>query len=522
MPIEPVARFLSRISIRLLAFNLLLVFLPAAGLLYLDTYERHMLRAQERAMVQQGRLLAAALAGPDGIDVWEAERILLELRQRHQARLRVVDADGRLVSDSSRLGPERRPGEDEERPAARGQGWLYELGALPFRIYRRVLSPPDEGLESGEFYSTAERLTGPEVLAALAGRYGAITRISGGQRSVTLYAAIPIRYGRKVIGAVLVSQSTFAILQALYAVRVDIFKVVLASVAVAAVLSLLVSTTIARPLRRLRDQARAITDRRGRLQGDFPPAGGRDEIGDLSRALAELTARLRRHIEFIESFASDVSHEFKNPLASIRTATEVLSDVDDAGQRRRFLRIVEREIARMERLLTGVREITRIDARLGGEEMCSVDLDSLLGAVVEAFRLKGNHGVAFDLEQSGRGVRVHGSPDRLAQVFENLLDNALSFSPPGARIRVDVAAAGGEAVVSIADQGPGVAAEIQERIFGRFFSYRPGAPGANGHAGLGLPIAKAIVEAHGGTILARCAETAGAVFEVRLPTEAGG
>ncbi len=522
-PTEPLARFLSRISIRLLAFNLLLVFLPAAGLLYLDTYERHMLRAQEGAMVQQGRLIAAALAGPDGIDVWEAERILLELRQRHQARLRIVDADGRLVSDSSRLGPERRPDDaEDDAPAAQGQGWLYELGALPFRIYRRVLRPPDEPPESGEFYSTAERLTGPEVLAALAGRYGATTRISGGQRSVTLYAAIPIRYGRKVIGAVLVSQSTYAILQALYAVRVDIFRVVLASVAVAAVLSLLVSTTIARPLRRLRDQARAITDRRGRLQGDFAPAGGRDEIGDLGRALAELTARLRRHIEFIEGFASDVSHEFKNPLASIRTATEVLSDVDDAGQRRRFLRIVEREVARMERLLTGVREITRIDAHLGGEEMCSVDLGSLLGAVVEAFRLKSNHGVAFDLERSERTVRVHGSPDRLAQVFENLLDNALSFSPQGGSIRVEVAETGGEAIVSIADQGPGVPAEIQERIFRRFFSYRPGAPGANGHAGLGLPIAKAIVEGHGGTIVAACGEAAGAIFEVRLPGEAGG
>jgi two-component system, OmpR family, sensor histidine kinase ChvG len=512
-------RFAARISIRLLAFNVLLVFLPAAGLLYLDTYEEQMLRAQESAMVQQGRLLAAALSSPDGIDSWEAERILLELKRRQQARLRVVDRAGKLVADSSRLGPERESAVTEEPVAAR-RGWLYELGALPFRLYRRLARPVRSELDSRDYYSGAERLLGPEIQAALAGRYGAATRISGGQRSVTLYAAIPIRYGRRITGVALVSQSTYAILQALYAVRRDIFLVVLASVAVAAVLSLLVSTTIARPLRRLSAEARAITDGRGRLRRGFRGSERRDEIGDLSRALEELTNRLRGHLSFVEALASDVSHELKNPLASIRSATELLAEVEDPAQRRRFLSLVEREVARMGRLLSAVREASRIDARLEDEERSTVDLRALVDGVLEGYRVRTAGDVAFELRCEEASLPVHAAPDRLTQVLENLLDNAVSFSPAGGTIRVALDRQEGTIRATISDDGPGVAPEHAEKIFQRFFSYRPGRD-QNGHVGLGLPIAKAILEGHRGTIRV-LAQPNGAAFEVRLPEAPAG
>lgn len=532
---ERARTFLSRISIRLLAFNVLLVFLPAAGLLTLDTYERQLLRAQEQAMVQQGRLLAAALAGSaggspaDGDESGEplsseepeacrAQRILTDLRGRQQARLRVVDAEGRLVADSSRLGPPREPeAASAYPPVGVPDGILYWIGALPFRLYRYLAEAPQPTPDAGEFYAGETVLRGPEIAAALGGRYGAATRISGGQRSVTLYTAIPIRSDHRVIGAVLVSQSTYGILQALYAVRLDVFKVVLASVAAAAVLSLLVSTTIARPLRRLRAEALALVDRRGRLQGGFRGVSSRDEIGDLARALEQLVARLRDHMSLVESYASEVSHEFKNPLASIRTATELLPGVDDPEQRRRFLQIVQRDVARMERLLAGVREISRIDARLDDDEPQPVDLVALLESIVEGYRLRMRHGVAFELTKPDTPLVVRAVPDRLTQAFENLLDNALSFSPSGSTVRVALSPAAQAAIITVDDEGPGVPPEHLEKIFARFFSYRPGSPSANGHAGLGLPIAKAIIERYGGTIAASNRGEGGAAFAVRLP-----
>jgi two-component system sensor histidine kinase ChvG len=364
-------------------------------------------------------------------------------------------------------------------------------------------------------------LLGNEVKAALEGRYGATTRISGGQRSVTLYTAIPIRSRGSVIGAVVVSQSTLGILQTLDAVRLEIFKVVLASVAVAIVLTLMVSTTIARPLKRLRGEARAIVDRRGRLKGGFSGSNGHDEIADLARALEQLTAQLRGHIAFIEAFASDVSHEFKNPLASIRSAAEVLGDIDDPERRRRFLAIIAEEVARMERLLSGVSEVTRIDAKLDEEEKTPVDLTRLMPDVVEAHRRRAGSRLSFELTfEENEPFVVEASPDRVAEIFENLLDNASSFSPQGGVVRVALRRDGMEIAAIVEDSGPGVPPEHAGRIFDRFFSYRPtlaGASSRNGHAGLGLAIVKAIVEGYGGCVRATNRGAGGAQFEVRLP-----
>jgi two-component system sensor histidine kinase ChvG len=511
-------RWLSRISVRLLAFNVLVVFLPMAGVLVLDTYERHLLEAQERTMAQEGRLFAAALEATGELAANDAQQILVQLGQRHLARLRVVDGAGDLLADSARLGPRREEApvevptvQPEEAP------FLYRIGSAPFRMIRRFTEPPPEQTDDG--WEPASFINAPEVRSALDGRYGATTRITpGSQRSVTLYIAIPVRIDGVVEGAVLVSQSTGRILQALYAVRLDVFRVFLVSLSVAVVLTMLMATTIARPLSRLRQRAEAILDRRGRLKGSFEPSLRSDEIGDLERALAELTRRLEEHLQFTESFAADVSHEFKNPLASIRTATDMALEVDEPGERRRFLTMIQNDVARMERLLTEAREISRIDARIDEEELEGVVLDALLGGLVDAFRLRrGDRGPEFTLALADREVTVMASADRLTQVFENLLANAVSFSPPEGTVTVTLRVDDEHAVITVADEGPGIPDEHVDRVFSRFFSYRPDDEGDRGHTGLGLSIVKAVVEAYQGTVTVGSRSGGGAKFTVRLP-----
>jgi two-component system sensor histidine kinase ChvG len=510
----------------MLAFNLLLVFLPAAGFLYLDVYETQLLRAQERSMVQQGRILAAALSEREAFGSGDAEDILFEMGQRITARIRVLDGEGGLLADSSRLGPRREPGDDSgaEAPGARSR-WLYRLGAGLFRLHDRVLGGSSSEPVSRDFYSPDAPFQGVEVKAALAGRYGAATRISPGQRSVTLYTAIPVRRGGDVVGVALVSQSTLRLLQDLYEVRLAIFEVFLASVAVAAVLSLLVSTTIARPLRRLREEASALLDRRGRLTGRFRGSARRDEIGDLARGLEELSQRLEQRIGFIESFAADLTHTFKNPLASIRTATQLLSESEDAAERERFLGMVERAVARLERLLSTVREISMIDSQLEEEQRTEVPLGELLSELVEGFRLSGTEMLTYDIELPGDETYVSASPERLVRVFENVLDNARSFSPKNGTVRVRLERRAGEALVTVRDQGPGIPEQHLPGIFARFFSFRDeagpqGGPDASAadteHTGLGLAIARAIIDGYGGSISARNSPQEGAIFEIRL------
>lgn len=512
-------RFPSRISLRLLAFNVLLVFLPVGGVLFFDTYESHLLSAQERTMAQEGRLLAAAIEARERLDGEDARRILIQLDQRQLARLRVINAAGEVVADSALLGPRRESAgsaTDTALQTSTEKSLLYRIGSLPFRLLRGAReepsTPEDQDLGS-------DLLARPEIQSALEGRYGASTRISvGPRRSVTLHIAIPVRIEGAVDGAVLVSQSTGRILQALDAVRLDVFRVFLLSLGAAVVLSLIAATTIARPLTRLRRRAGDILDGRGRLRGGFTASARRDEIGDLERALAELTRQLEQHLRSTEAFAADVSHEFKNPLASIRTATDMALEDVEPGERRRFLSMIQNDVARMERLLSEAREISRIDARLDDEESTKVVLDELLAALVDSFRLRyGESGLHFDLALADARVVVFASADRLTQVFENLVDNAVSFSPANGRVTVAMRASGGAAEITIADEGPGIPAEHRDRIFSRFFSYRPGDRSDPGHTGLGLALVRSIVESYGGTVTADPRSGGGTKMIVTLP-----
>jgi two-component system sensor histidine kinase ChvG len=522
--------FLSRISMRVLAFNVLIVFLPIAGVLSLGTYERQLLRSLERSLVQQGRVLAAGLEDTGPGLPQNAVRLLQRLRQRHDARIRVLDAHGVLLADSSHLPPEgsnpalvaasvaapTSAAGDQPTARAAQETFLYRLASFPVRLWRRYLRPPQPPLDSDEYYSGARVLAGPEIVDALAGGYGAQTRITAGQQSVTLYSAIPVLSRGTVVGAVLVSQSTYRILSDLYALRLDIFRLFLWSVATAVVLSLLVSATITIPVRRLRDRAQAILDPRGRLLGGFSPSRAKDEVGELSRSLGELTARLERHVRLLESFAADVSHEFRNPLASIRSAAEIALSSPEPGERETMLSMVMQDVSRMEKLLAGVREISRIDSGAAEEGPRSpVDVREIAGRVVDSARMRAN-GKALIYAVEGGPVAVLIPPGRLQQVLENLLDNAAGFSPDGGSVQVSLSQEGGSAVIRVCDDGPGIPDEHLEKIFDRFFSFRPGEE-QGAHSGLGLSIVKAIAESYGGCVRVSNLPRRGACFEVRLP-----
>jgi two-component system sensor histidine kinase ChvG len=359
---------------------------------------------------------------------------------------------------------------------------------------------------------------GAELQAALAGRYGAATRVTPGQRSVTLFSAVPVRDGEAVIGAVVVSQSTFRILQALYDVRLRVFQIVVASLVAAAIVTVIATTTIVRPLAKLRRAAGAVADRRQPGPSAFPGAGRRDEIGELARALTSLSDRLNAHIALLEGFAADVSHEFRNPLAAIRSAAETIEQSDSDIERRRFLGLMIRDVDRLERLVSGLRELVRVDGRLARRQTERCALTDLVRAVAGGLRLPDTARVRVNVESTGP-CHVAGDPDALTQVIENLVANALSFAPVGSSVDVRVSGEADGCRLTIEDRGPGLPPAHVDRIFERFFSYRP-ADAQGDHLGLGLAIARRIVDAHGGRIGAGNRPGGGAVFDVWLPAAA--
>lgn len=519
-------RRFSRVAFRLLAFNLILVFLPALGILSLEIYEKQLLDLQERSMVQQGRLLAAALEEHDGLDSQLALRILERMDLHFDARLRLLDTFGNVVADSSQLGPRRETDLSAPYSASRTDltpdlrdNLLYRFGKFIYRAYAKLFLPPEPpSFETGLATSTS-RLIGAEINDAMRGRYGsAIRRSLGGQRSLTMSSALPVWSRGKVVGVVLVTKSTFQILGALYELRLAIWQVLLYSLLAAIALSLYLSWSIVRPIRQLVQQSNALLDRRGRLLGRFAASQRFDEVGDLSRALAELTRRLELHLKFIEDFAADVSHELKNPLASIKSANEMLTEVNEPAATRRFSAIIRRDVLRLEKLIRGVREIGRLDADLEALPSEDVELVPLLETYLEgASQREGGQNYALEVEAPANLV-VRASPDRLAQVLDNLVENARSFTPAGGTITVRLKQEGRVAVLEVEDQGPGIPPEHLEKIFDRFFSWRPGDPKRHAeHTGLGLAIVKAIVEGYGGAIEAESPASRGAMFRIRLP-----
>jgi two-component system sensor histidine kinase ChvG len=506
-------RSLSRLSVRLLAFNIVLVFLPIAGVLFLGQYEERLETAEVRDLTHRSRLIAAAIAREGTLDE-DAFEDVIRRGKIDDLRVRLIDSTGRVVADSREIVAPAAP----RPPRTDRHNVLYRVGAFVLRPVLRLFAAPELPLEV-DYFENARRLAGPEIASVLRGREGFEKKITARkQRSVILYRLAPIVVGGWTVGAVVTSKSTYSILQELSVVRLRVMRVFIASLVVAILVSIFFSTSIVRPLRQLRMDARAVLDRRGRLRGrPFKGSKRHDEIGELSRALERIMRRLDMHVAFIETFTSDVVHELKNPLASIRNANEMIADVSDPGDRRRFVGVIEQEVARMERLLSGVREISMIDAGMIRERPILLDLGGLLTKIVDGFRLREGQRVRFDLELGAGPLAIEASEDRMIQVFENILDNALSFSPPGAAVMVTAAAEDGSIVTRVADQGAGIPDANQARIFDRFFTHRPDASRhTGGHTGLGLAIVRAIVEAYGGSVSAANGDR-GAVFTVRLP-----
>jgi len=248
-----------------------------------------------------------------------------------------------------------------------------------------------------------------------------------------------------------------------------------------------------------------------------------DEIGTLARSLSDMTAALRERIDAGEAFAADVSHELKNPLASLRSALDTLENVEDPGLRKQLLDIAQADVRRLDRLITEIAEATRVDAELSRTTFTPIDLYALaqgiIGGRTAAARLGEERDLVFEVKSAPIGATmVSGDPARLERVIENLVDNAASFSPQGGHIVIAFAEAGDMIEMTVTDDGPGIPEEERDMIFERFHSVRPEEAFGN-HSGLGLAIARSIIAGHDGTLTVRdrADGNSGAVMVITLP-----
>jgi two-component system sensor histidine kinase ChvG len=348
-----------------------------------------------------------------------------------------------------------------------------------------------------------------EVARALGGQPASVVRVNTrGQTIVSV--AVPVQRFRTVKGALLLSTQGGDIDAVIASERYAILLVFAVAAGVMIVLSVLLAGTIAEPIRKLADAAQRV--RKGVKSREMIPdfASRHDEIGHLSGSLRDMTKALYSRIEAIESFAADVAHELKNPLTSLRSAVETLPLAKSEDSRGRLLAVIQHDVRRLDRLISDISDASRLDAELARDDSAPVDMAQVLEAVVSVqneTRRENQPRIDLSVERRGQRAAVPGSflvighDSRLGQVVVNLIDNARSFSPAHKPVRVFLGRDGGEVVVTVEDDGPGIEAHALERVFERFYTDRPD-EGFGQNSGLGLSISRQIVEAHRGSIRA--------------------
>ena len=519
---------------RVLAVNMLAVALLGVGMLYLDRYERGLIDTELQALATQGAIFAAALGeGAVLQDLGEGPVLVPSLGQGMMRRLveptriraRLFMTDGRLVADSRALsGPggtiqiQELPPPDDTGPSVLQR--VVDVASSLLRAHDHHPAYVEHATEVASDY--------PEVVRALDGKVTQVVRSDRGGEDLVLSVGVPVERYHQVLGAILLSVGSANLEKKVVQVRTDILRLFLTSLVFTFLLSLYLAGTIARPVRRLAQAAHEVRHGIGR-QVEIPDFGKRsDEIGELSWALTDMTRVLWRRMDAIERFAADVAHEIKNPLSSLRSAVETAARVTDPAQQRRLMAIILDDVQRLDRLISDISDASRLDAEMSRLERVPLPLTRMLSVLVEVHEATQEDDVApleFHAPETPDGpdpLVVLGKETRLVQVFQNLIGNAASFSPPSGRILIRAERQGPDVVLSVEDEGPGVPDGKLAAIFDRFYSERPVGEKFGTHSGLGLSISKQIVEAHGGSIWAEnrrddAGQVSGARFCVRLP-----
>jgi two-component system sensor histidine kinase ChvG len=490
---------------RILAVNIFALLLLAGGFFYLDSYRSRVVDNRVAQTAREARLIGEALAA---VDPALRDPLVRRLASDTGSRIRVFDAGGATVVDSRVLGLRNFVLMDPDK-----EDWDQTVARfLDAAIDVIVMAPrPPLYRERGSGQSW------PDVLTARQHRVVATTVWRAPDRTPVITAAAPLRAG----GVVMTTVNARDITRTVRIERFRLSMVLLGVSVVSILLSLFLARTIVRPLRRL--ARAAVRVRLGRAREVVVPRlpSRRDELGMLARALSDMSLALRARIDATEAFAADVTHEMKNPLASLRSAVEGLSRVKDPVLQAQLLAIVRDDVHRLDRLLSDISEASRLDAQLSRAKFEPVDIAAMIEGLVAQRDTRGiERGIRLRFDRtSDERVIVLGEGARLERVFENLIDNALSFSPEAGLIAISATRERDELVVRVEDEGPGVPEEAREAVFKRFHSVRPDSETFGQHSGLGLAIARTIVDGHQGSINVESREDrlSGARFVVRLP-----
>ncbi len=520
---------------KILVINLIILLIPIVGIFWLTTYRQTLIDAEYKYLETQAKQLAVAISEgailqdnysssvPFSLNI--IQNIIHRATEDNDIHIRVWDRDGEfLLSNANR------------RQAIFDKKNLPEIGSFSYfyqKIKRRLfnfladIAWSREDISSkppSELYTKPVFLEEPqEVKEALSGETKRMMLSpSYNEAKAVLSIATPIQRYRHTYGAVQILMPTKDIdnsLSTLYFQFIIIFTI---AILTTVMLSYWLGKTIAKPIYKLATAANNIRLQNNRKQNIPDLSYRQDEIGVLSTSLRHMTSSLWDRMDAIERFAADVAHEIKNPLTSLKSAVETIRLAKKDEQKQMLLKIIEHDVDRIDRLISDISDASRLDSELSKENADPVNIVELCSNIVAHYKDTNidKVNISFVNKTKKQEIIVLGHKDRFAQVVHNLIDNAISFSPAGGNIFVNIImhSSGDNIEVQVVDEGQGIPKGAEEKIFQRFYSERPNNEGFGNHSGLGLSISRQIAQSYGGSLTAENSkDTSGAIFRFILP-----
>ncbi len=498
---------ISPLLLRLLTLNILALFFLLGGLFSIDRYQQTLEENEFQKLEDEGRILAQAIGRSilhvdnfrsQIIITNEAQVTISHLIDKSRVRIRLFSYQGDLLADSKKaIGFQSKVKETLLSDVKEKNIFRIFFEKIYSYISFLVAKTSDIQFYQENVLQQAEDYE--EVLKALYGdEIRKLRQLEDGTKIFSV--ALPVQSYRKISGAILLTLDSLNIEEKIQDFRYEVFKIFFLALFLTVCVSIYLSANIVKPIRKLATIAKNINPSEGRNVAipQFP--GRKDEINDLAVSLKEMLNSLWNRMDAIENFAADVSHEIKNPLTSLKSAVEVASKTKNKKKLETLSKIIIQDVQRLDRLVTDISNASRIDAELSREGMKKISLKKIIKEITDFYN-RNLQRVVLNFENKSI-YNVLGNQERISQVFINLIDNALSFNKKNERINITLKNLKDFVIIYIDDFGPGIPKENEEKIFNRFYSERPRSEAFGQHSGLGLSIAKQIIEIHGGSIKA--------------------
>ena len=517
---------ISPLLLRLLTLNILILFFIVGGLISIDRYQQTLQENEFKKLEDEGKILSQAIGRTilpiddlrsQVIITKEAQETIGYLLSQSRVRIRLFSYQGDLLADSERSVGFHTRIKSVELPSLEKKN-IFRIYFEKVYFYVSLFLVKTSKLNIYKENTLQQAEDYEEVLNALYGEETRLLRqLENGKKLFGV--ALPVQSYKKITGAILLTFDSTNIENKLKDFRFEVFKIFFLALFLTICVSIYLSTNIVKPIRKLANATRNINPSDGRKISvpQFPDR--KDEISELSVSIKEMLNSIWNRMDAIENFAADVAHEIKNPLTSLKSAVEVLSNIKDKKKINKLTKIIIQDIQRLDRLVTDISNASRLDAELSREKMQKINIKKILEETVDFYNREKNK-ILFNFTRNSNYF-IYGNKERLSQIFNNLIDNALSFNKKNKKIEIFLKSNKNNVFVEIKDYGPGIHINNFNKIFERFYTERPSHEKFGNHSGLGLSIVKQILDVHRGLIkvenrLDKNKKTIGAKFIITL------